>query len=71
MIDRIIASVLEHFGFTEEHAEKVKKIMGMIEWIEEDGKKIAVIRPGDGIEIRITQPDEDEEDSGMAPPVAI
>ena len=71
MIDRIIASVLDHFGFTQEHAEKVKKIMGMIEWEETNGKKIMVIRPGDGIEIRITQPDKDEDDSGMAPPVAI
>lgn len=72
MIDRIIAAVLEHFGFTEEHANKVKKFLAMVEWEEDGDKKVAVIRPGDGIEIRIVQPDknDDEDESGMVPPVA-
>ena len=62
MIDKIIAAVLEHFGFTDEHADKVKNILNMIQWEEVEGNKVMMIRPGKGIEIRVTQP---EKVSGM------
>lgn len=57
MIDAIISAVMSHFGFTEEHAEKIKTALEMLEFKEEDGKKFALVKLGDSVEIKIFQPE--------------
>lgn len=61
MIQRILDAVMEHFGVTEEHVDKAKAIMDMVEFKEVNGKKIAYITIGEGIEVKIVQPEEKSE----------
>jgi hypothetical protein len=57
MIDAIISGVMSHFGFTEEHADKIKAALEMVELKEENGKKFALVKLGDSVEIKIFQPE--------------
>jgi|14BtaG_2_1085337.scaffolds.fasta_scaffold107248_2 nucleoid DNA-binding protein len=54
---RLVDTVLEHLGVTKEQVERVKTIIDMVEFKVEDGKKIATIQLGEGIEVTIVQPD--------------
>ena len=60
MIGRLVDAVMEHFGITDEQVEKVKTILDMVEFKEVNGKKIAYLTIGEGLEIKIVQPEEDE-----------
>ena len=64
MIGRIIDAVTEHFGITEEQIEKVKTIIDMVEFKEVNGKRIAYITLGEGLEIKITQPEKRSSSQG-------
>lgn len=66
MMDRIVASLLKRFGFTEEHSDKIKKFLDMAHFEQVDGKDIMVIRPGNGIEFRITQSEQNSDDKESA-----
>lgn len=57
MIRRLVEAVMEHFGITDEQVEKIKTIMDMVEFKEVNGKKIAYLTIGEGIEVKIVQPD--------------
>lgn len=60
MIRRIIDAIMERYGVTEEQVDKVKSMIDMVEFKEEDEKRFAIIRPGKGIEIKIEQPNNPE-----------
>jgi hypothetical protein len=63
MMERIIDAVMDHFGIKAEHVEKAKAIIDMVEFKMEDGKRILVVRLGEGIEIKIVQPDKPTKDN--------
>lgn len=54
---RLVDAALDHLGVTKEQVERVKTIIDMIEFTVEDGKKIATVKLGEGIEVTIVQPD--------------
>lgn len=57
IIDNILESVLEKYNIQKEDIEKVKKILGKIEFTKRDGRDVMVIDIGDGIELTIVQKD--------------
>jgi hypothetical protein len=63
MIERIIDAVMDHFGVKKEQVEKVKVIIDMAEFKMENGKRVLVVKIGEGIEIKIVQPDKPAADN--------
>ena len=63
MIERIIDAVMDHFGVKKEQVEKVKVIIDMAEFKMENGKRVLVVKVGEGIEIKIVQPDKPAADN--------
>ena len=57
IVDNIIQNVLEKYGIEKEDIEKVKKILGKIEFTKRDGKDVMVIDIGEGAELTIVQKD--------------
>jgi hypothetical protein len=56
IIERIIKAAMEHFGITEEQVETAKEIIDMIEFKEVNGKRVAYITVGEGLDVKIVQP---------------
>ena len=57
MMKRILDAVMDHFGIKDEQVEKVKTMIDMAEFKMENGKRVLVVKVGEGIEIKIVQPD--------------
>lgn len=56
IIERIIDAALEHLDITKEQVETAKEIIDMVEFKEVNGKRIAYITVGEGLDIKIAQP---------------
>lgn len=54
-MDKIIQAVMSRMGFKKSHVEKVKEVLDMIEFKEEDGKKVTYVHVGEGVEVKIVQ----------------
>lgn len=65
MMERLINAVMDHFGITNEQVDKIKTIIDMVEFKKVNGKKIAYLTIGEGLEIKIVQ--SDEKRSGSRP----
>lgn len=57
MIDEIVKRLLSVFGLREEDVEKVKQLLDKIDFTVKDGKKVMIVKIGDGIELTIVQKD--------------
>ena len=57
MINEIIKRVFSALGLKETDTEKLKELLDKIEFTVKDGKKIMVIKIGEGVELNITQKD--------------
>jgi hypothetical protein len=55
MINRIIDAIIKHYGIKEDQVEKIKSIIDMVEFKEENDQKFLFIRLGDGVELKIKQ----------------
>jgi hypothetical protein len=63
MMKRILDAVMDHFGIKDEQVEKVKTMIDMAEFKMENGKRVLVVKVGEGIEIKIVQPDKPATDN--------
>jgi nucleoid DNA-binding protein len=57
MINEIIKRVFSALGLKETDTEKLKELLNKIEFTVKDGKKIMVVKIGEGVELNITQKD--------------
>ena len=56
IIDKIVKAILEHFDITKEQVDKAKEVIDMVEFKEVNGKRVAYITVGEGLEVKIVQP---------------
>lgn len=56
IIDKIVKAILEHFNITKEQVDKAKEVIDMVEFKEVNGKRVAYITVGEGLEVKIVQP---------------
>lgn len=56
IIEKIVKAILEHFDITKEQVDKAKEVIDMVEFKEVNGKRVAYITVGEGLEVKIVQP---------------
>jgi len=56
IIEKIVEAILEHFDITKEQVDKAKEVIDMVEFKEVNGKRVAYITVGEGLEVKIVQP---------------
>lgn len=64
IIEKIVEAVLEHFDITREQVDKAKEIVDMVEFKEINGKRIAYVTVGEGLEVKIVQPEKTYSNQG-------
>ncbi len=55
IMDKVIEAVMDHFGITNMDVEKVKKIIGKVEFTKQDGQDVMIVHVGKGIWVTIVQ----------------
>lgn len=64
IVERIIAAILEHFDISKEQVDNAKEIIDMVEFKEVNGKRVAYITVGEGLEVKIVQPNKKSRSQG-------
>ena len=53
--DAIVKKVLKQFDIDQEHIDKAKEVIDMLEFTKEDGKDVIYINIGENIQVRINR----------------
>lgn len=58
MIDTILKAVMARFGIEEKDIDKIKFLLNKVEFTKVDGKNMMLIKIGEGVELKIEQPED-------------
>jgi len=51
--DKIIRKVMKKVGVEQEHIDKAKEVIDMLEFTKEDGKDVIYVNVGDNVQVKI------------------
>lgn len=53
--DKIIKTVMSKVGIEQEHIDKAKEVIDMLEFTKEDGKDVIFVNVGENVQLKITR----------------
>ena len=53
--DKVIRKVMQKVGVEQEHIDKAKEVIDMLEFTKEDGKDVIFVNVGENVQLKITR----------------